>query len=232
MPTKNTPVQPNLSLPGSWQRVMSPSLSASLVRARTHEFAARERGNSVYPPEDAVLRALELTPFEKVRVVILGQDPYHGPRQAHGLSFSVPHGVPFPPSLRNIFKERASDLALPIPASGDLSPWAKRGLLLLNAVLTVEDGKAGSHAQVGWEEFTDGLIHAVSLHRESVAFVLWGSYAQKKKSLIDQSKHFVLESAHPSPLSAYRGFFGSKPFSRINDYFTEKSIEIFDWDLP
>lgn len=232
MSTQNSPAQPNLSLPGSWQSVMSPSLSASLMRARTHEFAARERGNPVYPPENAVLRALELTPLEKVRVVILGQDPYHGPRQAHGLSFSVPHGVPFPPSLRNIFKERASDLGLPIPASGDLTPWAIRGLLLLNAVLTVEDGKAGSHAQVGWEDFTDSLIHAVSLHRESVAFVLWGSYAQKKRSLIDQSKHFVLESAHPSPLSAYRGFFGSKPFSRINDYFNKKNIDVFDWDLP
>jgi len=222
----------HLTLPKCWQEILVPPISTQLLRARRYEDNARKAGNIVYPPADLVLRALQLTPLKKVRVVILGQDPYHGAGQAHGLSFSVPKGVPLPPSLRNIFKERASDLNLPIPESGDLTPWAERGLLLLNSVLTVEDGRAGSHAQVGWEDFTDSVIESVSQKPECVAFVLWGSYAQKKKHLIDQSKHFVLESVHPSPLSAYRGFFGSKPFSRINEYFRAQSREIFDWQLP
>lgn len=219
------------SLPRGWQEVLVPPLSDHLERARRYENSARMAGKIVYPPPESVLMALQLTPLEKVRVVILGQDPYHGPGQAHGLSFSVPKGTPFPPSLRNIFKERASDLDLPIPESGDLTPWARRGLLLLNAVLTVEDGRAGSHAQVGWEDFTDSIIASLSQKRRAIAFVLWGAYAQKKRHLIDPNKHLVLESAHPSPLSAYRGFFGSKPFSRINEYFRSQSQELFDWQL-
>lgn len=220
------------ALPPDWLQALGAAPSPSYVRAKDHETKARQSGKTIYPPEAHVLRALDLTPLRQVRIVILGQDPYHGPGQAHGLSFSVPKGVRFPPSLRNIFKERHADLGLKAPPSGDLAPWAARGLLLLNTVLTVEEGQPGSHAGVGWEDFTDDVIRCVSTQSHGVAFVLWGAYAQKKRALIDASKHLMLEAAHPSPLSAYRGFFGSRPFSKINDYFQSSKKAPFDWSLP
>lgn len=172
----------------------------------------------VYPPPKRIFNAFELCPFDTVRVVILGQDPYHGPEQAHGLSFSVTDGVPFPPSLRNIYKELQSDLGVTIPESGDLTHWARQGVLLLNATLTVNAHQAGSHQGIGWERFTDAVIQKLSDEKEHLVFILWGRYAQDKGRIIDESKHLILKSAHPSPLSAYHGFFGSKPFSRANDY--------------
>jgi uracil-DNA glycosylase len=167
-----------------------------------------------------------------VKVVIIGQDPYHGEGQAHGLSFSVRKGVRFPPSLMNIFKELKDDVGAPMPTSGDLTPWAKQGVLLLNAVLTVEEGKAAAHQGKGWELFTDQIISLLNEKREHIVYVLWGSYAQKKASFVDRSKNLVIESVHPSPLSAHRGFFGTKPFSRINAYLREHNIPEIDWRLP
>lgn len=186
---------------------------------------------TIYPRGTEYFTAMNLTPFEKVKVVIVGQDPYHGPNQAHGLSFSVKPGVPLPPSLQNIFKELRDDLGVPIPKTGYLEKWAQQGVLLLNAVLTVEGGKAASHQGKGWEEFTDRIIHLLNEHRENLVFVLWGSYAQKKGAFIDRKKHLVIESPHPSPLSAHRGFFGSKPFSKINAYLKGTNQMPIDWDL-
>jgi len=167
-----------------------------------------------------------------VRVVILGQDPYHGPKQAHGLAFSVASGVPLPPSLRNVLAERENDLGLPVPKSGDLSAWAAQGVLLLNTTLTVRAGEAGSHQGRGWESFTDEVIRVVSNKVEPVVFVLWGASARSKKALIDDSRHIIIESAHPSPLSAHRGFFGSRPFSRVNASLTSSGRPPIDWSLP
>lgn len=194
------------------------------------EFVARERSvATVYPSKDDVFAALHLTSYAEVRVLILGQDPYHGPGQAHGLCFSVRSGVTFPPSLLNIFKEMESDLGVPVPRSGDLSGWARQGVLLLNATLTVRAHHAGSHQGRGWERFTDAVIRAVDAHPTPVVFVLWGAYARKKKALIDTSRHVVIESAHPSPLSAHNGFFGSRPFSRINQALMSMGSEPVDW---
>lgn len=190
-----------------------------------------KNGKKIYPPEKDYFAALNLTPFEKVKVVIVGQDPYHGPGQAHGLSFSVQDGVRFPPSLRNIFKELSDDLGVEIPQSGCLDRWAKQGVLLLNAVLTVEDGKAAAHQGMGWEAFTDKIVHLLNEEREGLVFILWGSYAQKKGSFVDRKKHFVIETVHPSPLSAHRGFFGTKPFSKANAYLISKNIGPIDWRL-
>lgn len=181
----------------------------------------------VYPPRDKVFKALQTTEMDQVKVLILGQDPYHGPDQAQGLSFSVPDYVPAPPSLQNILKELYSDIGE--KRSHDLTPWAEQGVLLLNACLTVPAGQANGHAGLIWEEFTDAVIRLVSQEEEHVVFILWGAYARKKKSLIDASKHLIIESAHPSPLSAYRGFFGSRPFSRTNAYLTEMGREPIDW---
>ena len=169
----------------------------------------------VYPPGRLIFNAFNLCPFDKVRVVIIGQDPYHEPGQAHGLCFSVNDGVPFPPSLQNIFKEIHDDIGTPIPTSGNLTRWAQQGVLLLNATLTVRAHQAGSHQNKGWEEFTDAVIRQLNEHREHLVFILWGSYAQRKGSIIDRNKHLVLSSAHPSPLSAYRGFFGNHHFSLL-----------------
>lgn len=191
----------------------------------------RELGKIIYPPASKVFKAFSLTPFSKVKVVILGQDPYHGPNQAMGLSFSVNKGVPFPPSLRNIFKELKSDLGIEAPASGDLTPWAKEGVLLLNATLTVEAGLAGSHANFGWQKFTDKVIQALNHHPSGVLYVLWGAYAKKKIEFIDKNKHGIIASAHPSPLSASRGFLGSKPFSRANDWLIMHKRGAVNWQL-
>ena len=197
---------------------------------QTFVRSERERA-TVYPPHEEVFRALHLTPLASVKVVVLGQDPYHGPGQAHGLAFSVRDGVPLPPSLANVFTEYEADLGLPRPASGCLEPWARQGVLLLNTSLTVRAGSAGSHAGKGWETFTDEVIRAVSAKPERVVFVLWGSHARRKKTLLDLSRHAVLESVHPSPLSAFNGFFGSRPFSRANEALVAAGREPVDWRL-
>lgn len=184
----------------------------------------------VYPPGDQVFAALTLTQPETVRVVILGQDPYHGPGQAMGLSFSVPQGMALPPSLKNIFRELAEDLSTPPPPSGDLTPWARQGVLLLNSVLTVTGGAPGSHAGLGWERFTDGIIRATNAFPQPIAFLLWGNYAGKKAALIQSdAPRLILRSAHPSPLSARRGFFGSRPFSQVNAFLRENGEEEIRW---
>ena len=188
-------------------------------------------GKIIYPKETDYFSAFDHTPFDKVRVVIIGQDPYHGACQAHGLCFSVKKGVPQPPSLQNIFKELKSDLGIEPPTHGNLEEWANQGVLLLNAVLTVEADNAASHQSKGWEQFTDEIIRRLNDERESLVFVLWGSYAQKKAAFVDRNKHFVIESPHPSPLSSYRGFFGSKPFSKINNYLKSKGKKPIDWKI-
>lgn len=200
--------------------------------AELTNFVNEERSRfTVFPPEPDVYTALKLTPRENVRVVILGQDPYHGPRQAHGLCFSVQRGVTVPPSLRNIFQELRDDLGITPPQHGNLEHWAKQGVLLLNATLTVRAGEAGSHQKRGWETFTDRIIELLGAEARPLVFVLWGAYARSKKRLID-SRHTVIESAHPSPLSAHNGFFGSKPFSRINEALNSFGTESIDWSLP
>ncbi|MHC5201698.1 uracil-DNA glycosylase [Myroides sp. LJL119] len=186
---------------------------------------------TTYPKQEDIFKALELTPFKQVKVVILGQDPYHGEFQANGLSFSVNKGVKTPPSLTNIFKELENDLGIRNLVNGDLSPWAKQGVLLLNATLTVKQKSPGSHQNKGWEIFTDKIIQEISTKLDGVVFILWGSYAQKKGKNIDASKHLVISSAHPSPLSVYRGFYGSKPFSKTNDYLKAIGKEPIDWKL-
>lgn len=191
-----------------------------------HEYAAEK---IIYPPQPLYFQALNLTPLNKVKVVILGQDPYHGPNQANGLCFSVAEGVRHPPSLQNIFKERKQDLGKEIPVSGDLSRWAEQGVLLLNSVLTVEGEQAASHQKKGWEEFTDKIISVVNENCENVVFILWGAYAQKKAAFVDTTRHHVLQSVHPSPLSSHRGFFGSKPFSKTNAWLESKKIKPIEW---
>lgn len=195
-------------------------------------FVARERrSHDVFPPEPEEFAALHATPLADTRVVILGQDPYHGPGQAHGLCFSVRHGVPTPPSLRNIFVELEADLGIAPPPHGHLADWASQGVLLLNTTLTVRAGQAGSHQGQGWEIFTDEVIRAVNATTERVVFVLWGAHARKKKSLVTNSVHAVVEGPHPSPLSAHTGFFGSRPFSRVNELLTEAGRGEIDWSL-
>ncbi|TGK87296.1 uracil-DNA glycosylase [Leptospira noumeaensis] len=183
----------------------------------------------VYPPAKLIFNAFDSCPFDKVKVVILGQDPYHGPGQAHGLCFSVNDGVPHPPSLQNIFKEIHDDLKIPIPKTGNLTRWANQGVLLLNATLTVQKDKAGSHQNKGWEEFTDAAIRILAEKKSNLVFLLWGSFAQKKEILIPPNKHYVLKSAHPSPLSAYRGFLGNQHFSKTNEYLVSQGKEPIDW---
>jgi uracil-DNA glycosylase len=187
------------------------------------------RTATIYPPGSLIFNAFDTCPFEKVRAVIIGQDPYHGPGQAHGLCFSVREGVEFPPSLINIFKEIESGLGIPQPSSGNLTRWARQGVLLLNATLTVRAHQAGSHQKKGWEEFTDYVIKVLNSEKNNIVFFLWGAYAQKKGESIDRSRHLVLESVHPSPLSASKGFFGNKHFSRCNDYLIRNGIEPIDW---
>lgn len=216
----------------SWTPIVKPLFQQDFMKRLSH-FVQQERANAVvFPPADLVFNALRLTPFDEVKVVILGQDPYHNIGQAHGLSFSVPAGIPHPPSLRNIFAELVTDIpGFEVPVSGDLTRWAQQGVLLLNATLTVRAHEAGSHQRRGWEDFTDHIIREISQRLEHVVFILWGSYAQKKAQLVDTSKHLVLRSVHPSPLSVYRGFFGSKPFSQANHYLQANGRQPIDWRL-
>ena len=200
---------------------------------KLYETVVKEyKTTQVFPPSRDLFRAYELCPYHKVKVVILGQDPYHNVGQAQGMSFSVPKGVPLPPSLQNIFKEIRDDLSILEPDCGDLSYWAKQGVLLLNTVLTVRAHQAFSHRGIGWEEFTDATIRAIEEKEDPVVYILWGTPAQKKRSMIRQKKRLVLTAPHPSPLSAYRGFFGSKPFSKCNAYLRKEGVEEIDWQLP
>lgn len=213
----------------SWKNRLAPEFEKDYF-VRLTDFVRREyAGSTIYPPGRLIFNAFDLCPFDRVKVVIIGQDPYHGPGQAHGLCFSVNDGVPFPPSLVNIFKEIESDLGTPVPASGNLTRWAQQGVLLLNATLTVRAHQAGSHQRQGWEEFTDAAIRTLAIEREGLVFILWGAYAQKKGAFIDRSRHLVLASAHPSPLSAWHGFFGNKHFSRTNQYLVSQGKEPIVW---
>lgn len=207
-----------MTLPSSWQSRLASEFDKDYMRALTQFLLLERQEKCIYPEANDCFNALIETPFEKVKVVILGQDPYHGAGQAHGLSFSVKPGVKVPPSLVNIYKELTSDLGIPPAEHGFLNQWAKQGVLLLNSVLTVEAGKASSHQKKGWETFTDKIIELINQEQEGVVFLLWGAYAQKKGRYIDRQKHCVLESVHPSPLSAYRGFLGCRHFSQANAY--------------
>ena len=222
-------------IPESWQPVLEPVLATAEARQLGGFLVAEEdAGKQIYPPRGCRLKALELTPLDEVKVVILGQDPYHGPGQAMGLCFSVPEGVKIPPSLVNIYKELEADLGVARADHGDLSNWARQGVLLLNNTLTVEAAKAGSHAKRGWDAITDACVAAVAARDEPSVFILWGSHAQAKAKRIAglrEGPHCVIESPHPSPLSAHRGFFGSKPFSRTNAFLSDRGREAIDWAL-
>jgi uracil-DNA glycosylase len=220
------------TLPASWRRVLAAEIEKPYFQDLTRFVAEERKAHQVFPPDDDVFSALELTPYEDVRVLVLGQDPYHDDNQAHGLCFSVRPGIKPPPSLANIYKELESDLGIKKPNHGYLVPWAKQGVLLLNAVLTVRAHEPNSHKDKGWEKFTDAVISKVNEKRERVIFLLWGGYAQKKEKLIDPRRHTVIKGAHPSPLSARNGFFGSKPFSTINNALKEEGSEPIDWSLP
>lgn len=219
----------NVDIEQSWKQVLSEYFESESWKTLTNFVRAEYSSKTVYPHPKNIFNAFNTTPFDKVRVVILGQDPYHGPGQAHGLSFSVQDGIAHPPSLRNILQEVESDIGQKPTVSGNLTPWAEQGVLLLNSVLSVEAHQAASHAGRGWEEFTDYVIKKLSDEKEHLVFILWGAYAQKKGSVIDRSKHLVLKAPHPSPLSAYRGFFGSKPFSQTNSYLESKNIQKIIW---
>lgn len=216
----------------SWQAHIGAEFDKPYMQdLRAFLKAENAAGKTIYPPSPLIFNAFNHTPFEKVRVVIIGQDPYHGPDQAHGLSFSVPDGIKPPPSLVNIFKEITNDIGITMSGNGNLSPWAAQGVLLLNATLTVQAATAGSHQKKGWEMFTDMAIDALNHHRQGLVFVLWGSYAQKKGHNIDSHKHLVMKSVHPSPLSAHHGFFGNQQFSKINTYLTQQGQAPIDWQL-
>ncbi len=214
-----------------WTEVLDTAL-ASPDFFELFQFIKKERlSQTIYPTEENVFNAFRLTPYARTKVVILGQDPYHGPNQAHGLSFSVEEGNALPPSLRNIFKELSADLDIPMPVTGNLTPWAQQGVFLLNTVLTVRKSEANSHRKKGWELFTDEVIQKLNVRSDPLVFVLWGKPAEKKSKLINQEKHLVLSAPHPSPLSAYRGFFGSQPFSKINLELTQRGIKTIDWRI-
>ena len=224
-----TQVRP--SIENSWLERLSEEFQSSYFLELKNFLVEEKKKYKIYPPGSEIFSAFNYTPFDSVKVVILGQDPYHGPGQANGLCFSVKQGITQPPSLRNIFKEMNNDLGLPRPESGNLEKWARQGVLLLNATLTVRANQAGSHQNKGWERFTDKAIFTLSESKEHLVFILWGKYAQNKELLIDASKHHLIKSAHPSPFSADRGFFGSKPFSRTNAYLSGHGIDPIDWDL-
>ncbi|WP_213648311.1 uracil-DNA glycosylase [Paenibacillus sp. J23TS9] len=215
-----------------WDEQLQEEVEKPYFNELRYALAKEYKLHTVYPSKENLFQALKLTSYEHTKVVILGQDPYHGPGQAHGLSFSVLPGVRIPPSLSNIYKELHSDLGVPIPNNGYLVPWAEQGVLLLNTVLTVRDGQANSHKGLGWERFTDAVIEKLNERDQPVVFILWGSHAQKKGAFINRSKHLVLESVHPSPLSVHRGFYGSKPFSKTNAFLESHGMKPIDWSIP
>lgn len=222
-----------MQLSSQWQTKLAAELDANYLKELQHFIAQqRAQGVDIFPSEDDCFNAFKLTPFEQVKVVILGQDPYHGPNQAHGLSFSVKPGIKVPPSLLNIYKELNQDLKIPIADHGNLESWAQQGVLLLNSVLTVEQSKPNSHQGKGWEKFTDKVFEVLNQEHEGLVFMLWGSYAQKKGKAIDRNKHLVLDAVHPSPLSVYRGFFGCKHFSLANEYLSKQGKSEIDWAVP
>ena len=215
-----------------WQELLAPEMAKPYYRELRQFLISEYRTRRIYPDMYSIFNALHYTAYADAKVVILGQDPYHGPGQAHGLSFSVLPGVPAPPSLLNIFKELETDLGCKVPNNGCLKPWAEQGVLLLNAVLTVREHQAASHQGRGWEQFTDHIIELLNQREKPLAFILWGSPARRKKSMITNPQHFIVESPHPSPLSAFRGFFGSRPFSRVNEFLEKTGQKPIDWQLP
>jgi len=221
----------NPDIDQSWKMVLLEEFNKVYFIKLKQFLLDEKKHHSIYPKGKDIFNAFNYTSFDRVKVVILGQDPYHGMGQAHGLSFSVPDGVKQPPSLKNIFKEIASDLNLPLPETGNLSPWTKQGVLLLNATLSVRVKQAGSHQKKGWEEFTDSVIQNISQKKEGVIFLLWGRFAQDKAELIDKNKHHILTAPHPSPFSVYRGFFGCKHFSKTNKLLAEQGLKEIDWKI-
>ncbi|MBM6883009.1 uracil-DNA glycosylase [Bacteroides caecigallinarum] len=219
----------NVQIEESWKKALTPEFSKDYFIQLTDFVRKEYHETTVYPPGKLIFNAFNLCPFDNVKVVIIGQDPYHGPGQAHGLCFSVNDGIQPPPSLVNIFKEISSDLGKPVPQSGNLTRWAEQGVLLLNATLTVRAHQAGSHQRRGWEEFTDAVIRKLAEEKSNLVFILWGAYAQKKGAFIDRNKHLVLTSVHPSPLSAHNGFFGNHHFSLANDYLVKHGKTAIDW---
>lgn len=219
----------DVKIESGWKNLLSEEFGKPYFENLVSFVHEEYRTKKVYPPAKLIFNAFDQCSLENLKVVILGQDPYHGPGQAHGLCFSVKDGVDFPPSLRNIFKELQNDTGKKIPTSGDLTNWAKQGVLLLNATLTVRANQAGSHQRKGWEEFTDAVIHKINEQKKNVVFILWGSYAIRKGEFIDREKHMVLTSVHPSPLSAARGFFGNNHFSKTNRYLSENGLATIDW---
>jgi uracil-DNA glycosylase len=224
-----TKVNPNIE--SSWKAVLEEEFDSQYFADLRAFLEEEKKMHVIYPPGPLIFSAFENTPFNRVKVVILGQDPYHGPGQAHGLCFSVPDGIPAPPSLVNIFKEIRNDLGIPVPSGTDLTPWARQGILLINAILTVRANQASSHQNKGWEKFTDAVIRAISEKRSNIIFLLWGNYAIAKESLIDSSRHFILKAAHPSPLSASRGFFGCRHFSKTNEILRDLGLKEINWNL-
>ena len=221
----------DVKIEASWKEVLKHEFTKPyFLQVATHLKTERATGALVYPPGQLIFNAFNTTPFDKVKVVILGQDPYHGPGQAMGLSFSVPDGVPPPPSLVNIYKELHADIGMPIPKTGNLTKWAKQGVFLLNAMLTVRANEPASHAKIGWMDFTDGVIRKISDEKKGMVFLLWGKFAQEKQVLIDETKHYVLKASHPSPFSADKGFFGCKHFSRTNELLMMQGLDVIDWD--
>lgn len=215
-----------------WDEILHEETQKPYFQQLRYTLAREYKQHTVYPPKELLFSALKLTPYGRTRVVILGQDPYHGPGQAHGLSFSVMPGVRIPPSLQNIYKELESDVGVPAPNHGYLLHWAEQGVLLLNAVLTVREGQPNSHKGIGWEQFTDAIMMKLNERDVPLVFILWGSYAQKKGAFIDRKRHKVIESPHPSPLSAHRGFLGSRPFSKTDAFLEERGLKPVDWTLP
>ena len=225
--------QRSIKLEDSWKKLLFEEFGESYMQSlRQFLFDEKAKGKRIFPPGEEIFNALNTTAFDNANVVILGQDPYHGARQAHGLCFSVKPGIEIPPSLVNIYKELETDLGFMRPTHGCLTYWAEQGVLLLNAVLTVESGRAGSHQGKGWERFTDKIIALLNENKRGIVFILWGSYAQKKGAIIDRQKHMVLQSSHPSPLSASKGFFGNHHFSKTNDYLKSQGKASIDWQLP
>lgn len=224
-----TDVRPQID--PSWLKALSPEFQKDYFVKLKDYLQEEKKQGAIYPPSKKIFAAFNATPFEEVKVVIIGQDPYHGPGQANGLCFSVEYGVTVPPSLQNIYKEMKADLGTTTPDHGDLTKWATNGVLMLNAVLTVRHREAASHRNKGWELFTDAAIQKLSQEKKGLVFILWGNYARSKKKLIDTEKHFIIESPHPSPFSAHNGFFGSRPFSRTNKILEEQGLEPIDWQL-